>query len=86
MHTIELLEQALDLAERLGYGVRQEWLDGKAGGGCELGGRKLLFLDLAVGPQDQLDQVVETLRREPSAAALPMDGQLRALLDRRQSA
>ena len=44
MHTVELLEYALDLADRLGYTVRQEWLGGLAGGGCELRGRKILFL------------------------------------------
>jgi len=86
MHTIELLEQALDLAGRLGYKVRQEWLDGIGGGGCELGGRKVLFLDLALGPVDQLDQVLDTLRREPDAARLPMPHQLRELLKVRTSA
>ena len=46
MHTVEMLEQALDLAARLGYTIRQEWLAGSGGGGCELKGRKLFFLDL----------------------------------------
>ena len=86
MHTVELLEQALDLAERLGYQVRQEWLGGNGGGGCELYGRKVLFLDLATGPEDQLDQVLDTLRHEPDAAALPMAHQLRNLLKLRKSA
>jgi hypothetical protein len=86
MHTVKLLEQALDLAGRLGYRVRQEWLGGLSGGGCELCGQKILFLDLALGPEDQLDQVVETLRREPDAAALPMPHKLRELLLPRQSA
>ena len=49
MHTVEALEQALDLAQRLGYEVRQEWLGGNGGGGCELNGQKVLFLDLALG-------------------------------------
>ena len=86
MHTIELMEQALDLARRLGYEVRQEWLGGASGGGCELGGRRILFLDLALGPVDQLDQVVQTLRREPQAVRLPMPHQLRELLKLRASA
>ena len=86
MHTVELLEHALDLADRLGYKVRQEWLDGLTGGGCELGGQKILFLDLALGPEDQLDQVVDTLRREPDATGLPMPHKLRELLRFRQSA
>jgi hypothetical protein len=86
MHTVELLEHALDLADRLGYKVRQEWLDGLTGGGCELGGQKILFLDLALGPEDQLDQVVDTLRREPDANGLPMPHKLRELLWVRKSA
>ena len=80
MHTVEALEQALDLAERLGYEVRQEWLGGNGGGGCELNGQKVLFLDLALGPVDQLDQVLDTLCREPGIAALSMPNQLRELL------
>ena len=86
MHTVEVLEQALDLAERLGYRVRQEWLGGSGGGGCELGGRKVLFLDLALGPIDQLDQVLDTLRREPDVAGLPMPHQLGELLRVQKSA
>ncbi len=86
MHTVELLEQALDLATRAGYTVRLEWLGGIGGGGCELRGQKILFIDLALGPSDQLDQALETLRHEPDAAALPMPVQLRELLAVRKSA
>ncbi len=86
MHTVELLEHALDLADRLGYRVRQEWLDGLTGGGCELRGQKILFLDLALGPEDQLDQVLDTLRREPDSNGLPMPHNLRELLRVRKSA
>ena len=86
MHTVEMLEQALDLAVRLGYTVRQEWLAGSGGGGCELKGRKLFFLDLDLGPDEQLEQVLETLRREPDAVTLPMPQELRELLKVRKSA
>ena len=85
MHTVEALEQALDLAARLGYQIRHEWLGG-GGGACVLMGRKLLYLDLALGPEDQLDQVLDTLRREPDAAGLPMPHELRNLLAVRKSA
>ena len=44
MHTVVLLAHALDLAGRLRFVVRQEWLDGDGGGGCELHGRKMLFM------------------------------------------
>ena len=30
MHTVELLEQACDVAEQLGYQTRQEWLGERA--------------------------------------------------------
>jgi len=86
MHTVELLNEAIALAERVGYRVRQEWLGGKGGGGCELKGRKLLFLDLALPPEDQLGQVVDALRREPNVIALPMHHKLRDLLKLRKSA
>jgi len=86
MHTVELLEAALDLAARAGYQVRQEWLGGSGGGGCRLKGRKLLFLDLALGPLDQLDAVVDSLRHDPDAVGLPMLPELRELLAVRKSA
>lgn len=86
MLTVELLEHGLDLARRLGYAVRHEWLGGLAGGGCEVSGRKVLFVDLALGPEDQLDQVLDTLRRDPGAAGVPMPHPLRDLLRPRRSA
>jgi len=86
MHTVELLEEAIALAERVGYLVRQEWLGGSGGGDCQIQGQKWIFLDLAVGHLDQLELVLKTLRREPEAAALPMPYQLRELLAVRKSA
>ena len=86
MHTVELLAEALDLAARLGWQVRQEWLDGNGGGVCELRGRKIFFLDLALAPAEQLDQVLDALRREPAALRLPMAEALRELIAVRKSA
>ncbi len=80
MHTVELMEAALELTGRLGYRVRQEWLGGMGGGGCELKGRKVFFLDLALMPDEQFDQLLDTLRREPGADDLPMPRELRQLL------
>jgi hypothetical protein len=80
MHTVDLLEEAIALAENVGYQVRQEWLGGSGGGRCEVKGRKCLFLDLAVGPRDQLDVVIEALRVEPSLHGLPMSCHLSELL------
>jgi hypothetical protein len=86
MHTVELLAQALQAAERLGYEVRQEWLGGAGGGACELRGRRILFLDLALAPEEQLEQMVEALGREAGAAALPLPAPLREALALRRSA
>jgi hypothetical protein len=86
MHTVEMLEQAIDVATRLGYSVRQEWLAGNGGGGCELKGQKLFFLDLDLGPDEQLEQVLDTLRREPDAVTLPMPSELHDLLKVRKIA
>jgi hypothetical protein len=86
MHTVEMLEQALALAKRLGYTIRQEGLAGGGGGGCELKGRKLYFLDLDLGPTEQLEEALETLRREPHAVELSMPQELHELLKMRKSA
>ncbi len=86
MHTVELLEAAIALAEQVGYRVRQEWLDGSGGGDCEIRGQKLVFLDLAVGPLDQLELLLDVLRREPAVVSAPMPYPLRELLGVRKSA
>jgi len=77
MHTVDALQTALRVAEQAGYEIRNEWLGGSGGGGCELHGHKLLFLDLALGPQEQLEIVLDTLRRDPAVsptAAGPIQG------------
>lgn len=86
MHTVELLDEALRLANRIGYQVRQEWLGGNGGGGCEIRGRRWIFLDLALSPADQLELVLETLRRHSEVATFTMPAQLRGLLQIRKSA
>ena len=64
MHTVELMHEALETAQQLGYGIRHEWL-GTGGGACELSGRKWIFVDLAMNSQEQLEKVCETLQQEP---------------------
>ena len=86
MHTVELLASALDFARQLGYCVREEWLDGKGGGGCMLKGRKLLFLDLSMDPGEQLQQVLEALRQDPETPRLPIPQPLHELLVPRKAA
>jgi len=80
MHTVVLLAHAINLAEQLGYVVRQEWIEGNGGGGCELRGRKHLFVNLAAPPGDQLEMVLGMLRREPALSGYAMPNELRAAL------
>ncbi len=64
MHRVEMLERLLADAAAGGYVVRQEWLGGRGGGICEMGGKKYLFVDLALSVVEQLGQISEALRSE----------------------
>ena len=86
MHTVGLVKEALAVAKCMGYCIRQEYLGGTMGGRCEFGGQKWIFLDISLGPVDQLDQLLEVLRQEPGVAGYPMSGVLRARLDLREVA
>lgn len=86
MHTVELREQALAAAEKLGYHIREEWIGGSGGGSCEFGGRKWIFVDLALNAAEQLEQIAESLRDEPAIHTLALSTPLRRLLDIRRSA
>lgn len=81
MHTVELLDQALEAARRLGYGVRQEWLGGVGGGRCQFAGRRWIFVDLALNVVEQLDQVVGALKSDPGIELAATSPGLRKLLD-----
>ena len=66
MHTMNLLQRALELAESMGYGIRQEWLGGAAGGTCEIAGKKWLFVDVSLSPGEQLEQVTDAIQGDPA--------------------
>lgn len=86
MHTVELLEEALELAERMGFKVRQEWLDGRGSGACELKGRRWIFLDLAEPAREQLAAVAECLRSLGPGATASMSPPLRSAVGLRRAA
>lgn len=86
MHTVDQLEHALRLAERLGFRIRQEWLGGSGGGPCEFGGQRWLFVDLALTAIEQLDQVIQAVSDDPAIGLVPIHPSLRRLLSRRQAA
>jgi hypothetical protein len=67
MHTVELLEEAVNAARGLGYEVRQDWLGGDGGGHCIVRGRKWLLLDLAQTADEQLGVVADALRGDAAA-------------------
>jgi hypothetical protein len=67
MHTVELLNEAVDTARRLGYEVRQDWLGGNGGGHCVVRGRKWILLDMAQSADEQLEIMTEALRDEAGA-------------------
>ena len=80
MHTVELLDEALDVARRLGFQVRQEWLSGNRGGACEIKGQKWIFIDLAESPWEQLQQICRVLAESSAAAAPIASPRLRSIL------
>jgi hypothetical protein len=86
MHTVDLLEQAITATEELGYRIRHEWLGGVGGGACEFGGRRWLFIDLALSVDEQFEQVCQVLRNDPGIYVIPISGSLRRALDRRRAA
>jgi hypothetical protein len=86
MHTVELLQEAMDVARRLGYEVRQDWLGGDGGGHCIVRGRKWLLLDVAQTAEEQLDVVAEALRAESGAARVEKSRELARRLDLRSVA
>ncbi|MEM8681093.1 MAG: hypothetical protein AAGF97_17240 [Planctomycetota bacterium] len=86
MHTIELLEEAVQLATQLGYDVRQEWLGGCGGGACEVAGRRLLFLDSSLGISEQLEQIVDALGVDPALHTVTPGTALAHLLGIRRAA
>jgi len=86
MHTVEFLEQALSVAEGLGYKIRQEWLGGTGGGACEFAGQKWIFVDLALSAIEQLDQVTDALQNDPAIYTIHLSPPMRNLLDIRKSA
>jgi hypothetical protein len=86
MHTVELLEQSLALAEQMGYSIRHEWLGGAGGGACEIAGRKWIFIDLALSVVEQLDQVTTAIKDDPAAYIIEMPQSVSVALGLRRAA
>ncbi len=65
MSTIEILDQMIETAEQLGYGIRYDYFGGTGGGICEVAGKKWIFMDLALNSVEQLEQLETALADEP---------------------
>lgn len=81
MRTLELLDYLLDLARRLGYEVREEWLDGTPAGACELHGRHVLFVDQSLPPSERVAQLARSLRANPNVGCIYLLPEARLALD-----
>lgn len=62
VNSVQLLQEAIDLAKGAGYRLREERLDCGAGDVCEVRGERWIFLDVEATPQEQLEIVLEALR------------------------
>ncbi len=62
MHSVDLLNEALALAEKSGFEIRNEHLHEATGGACRIGEKWLLFVDHSLPAPEQLTQVVRALR------------------------
>ncbi len=58
---VQRLNHRIEQAKVLGFEIRTEWLDGMESTWCELGGTKILFLDLSKSAVEQLDQVEQAI-------------------------
>jgi hypothetical protein len=82
MQTANLLAEAAELARRLDYTLREEYLDGAGGGHCFFGGRKWLLLDVTQSVDEQLSVITDALRADDAVWRLPVSPQLASMLKR----
>jgi hypothetical protein len=79
IYTIDLLEEALQLARACGYQIRMEPLGGAKGGLCRLAGCWIVMLDPRSTPVDHLEILADCL---PWDSADPPSPALRRWLQR----
>ena len=80
MHSAALLAEALELARRLGYHVREEDLEGAGGGHCSFAGKKWLLLDVTQSPREQLADALDAVRGESGVDQHPVSPSLAGML------
>ena len=60
-NVVQRLRRRTEDARRLGLEVRMEYLDGQAATWCQIGERRIVFIDLSQSATEQLEQLNETL-------------------------
>jgi hypothetical protein len=80
MHAVKLLAEAIDLARKLDYKVREEHLEGAGGGHCFFDGKKWLLLDVTQSTEEQLSDVADAIRTDPAAARHAVSAPLAQIL------
>ena len=82
MRTLELLDYLVDLARRLGYEIREEWLEGMGGGACEVRGKRIMFLDQSLPPSERVEQLANSLRGNVDLERIYVLPEARELLEK----
>ena len=68
MSIIAQLDQWIEIARQHNYEIRFDWFGGTGGGVCQLGNRKVLFIDLALPAIEQLELVRSSIENDPAAS------------------
>jgi hypothetical protein len=80
MRTLDKFEQAIALAEKIGYKIRYEALAGSSSGVCEFGGSRWIFIDLGLSVDERLDLISEALLADPSLPISELSDDLKSHL------
>ena len=62
MHSVDILDEAIDLVRQSGFDVRQQWLGESNGGVCRVGKQWILFVNLTLPADEQLRSLIGSLR------------------------
>ncbi len=80
MPPAKLLAEAIELARKLDYQVREEYLEGAGGGHCTFAGKKWLLLDVTQSTEEQLSDAADALRSESAVGRQGISEPLAELL------
>ena len=86
MNHVHQLDEWIEVAQKLGYHIRYDYFGGTGGGVCQYGGKKWLFIDLALPPQEQLDLISTTLNADPLLDTVKISSRLREEISHRRVA